>query len=114
LGKTLAAFLLSIDDLVRAARAGELSDQVEMIYVSPLKALNNDVQENLGNAAGWNRRTRRRAGGFARDSCRRERQARGAPKRCAFERVSHHLAEPGLDCVLCFSLEVRLSDFLTI
>ena len=65
LGKTLAAFLLSIDDLVRAARAGELSDQVEMIYVSPLKALNNDVQENLGNAAGWNRRTRRRAGGFA-------------------------------------------------
>ncbi len=47
LGKTLAAFLLSIDDLVRAARAGELSDQVEMIYVSPLKALNNDVQKNL-------------------------------------------------------------------
>jgi Lhr-like helicase len=38
---------LSIDDLVLAARAGELSDQVEMIYVSPLKALNNDVQKNL-------------------------------------------------------------------
>src|SRR5205809_3607164 len=46
-GKTLAAFLLSIDDLVRAARAGLLEDRVEMIYVSPLKALSNDVQKNL-------------------------------------------------------------------
>src|ERR1700687_3270673 len=46
-GKTLAAFLLCIDDLVRAARAGSLADQVEMIYVSPLKALSNDVQKNL-------------------------------------------------------------------
>src|SRR6266446_1263520 len=46
-GKTLAAFLLCIDDLVRAARNGSLTDQVEMIYVSPLKALSNDVQKNL-------------------------------------------------------------------
>src|SRR5882724_5192445 len=46
-GKTLAAFLLCIDDLVRAARAGSLPDRVEMIYVSPLKALSNDVQKNL-------------------------------------------------------------------
>src|SRR5712691_11799409 len=46
-GKTLAAFLLCIDDLVRAARARSLTDQVEMIYVSPLKALSNDVQKNL-------------------------------------------------------------------
>jgi ATP-dependent Lhr-like helicase len=46
-GKTLAAFLLCIDDLVRAARAGSLADQVDMIYVSPLKALSNDVQKNL-------------------------------------------------------------------
>src|SRR5437588_10581558 len=46
-GKTLAAFLLCIDDLVRAARAGSLDDRVEMIYVSPLKALSNDVQKNL-------------------------------------------------------------------
>src|SRR4030081_1838232 len=46
-GKTLAAFLLCIDDLVQAARAGSLGDQVEMIYVSPLKALSNDVQKNL-------------------------------------------------------------------
>src|SRR6266436_6514663 len=46
-GKTLAAFLLCLDDLVRAARAGSLPDQVEMIYVSPLKALSNDIQKNL-------------------------------------------------------------------
>src|SRR5437879_13696578 len=46
-GKTLAALLLSLDDLVRPARSGELGDQVEMIYVSPLKALSNDVQQNL-------------------------------------------------------------------
>src|SRR5271169_2078853 len=46
-GKTLAAFLLCLDDLVRAARAGTLSDQVQMIYVSPLKALSNDVRKNL-------------------------------------------------------------------
>src|SRR5437764_1915417 len=46
-GKTLAAFLLCIDDLVRCARAGSLPDQVEMIYISPLKALSNDVQKNL-------------------------------------------------------------------
>ena len=46
-GKTLAAFLLSIDDLVREARAGSLADRVEVIYVSPLKALSNDIQKNL-------------------------------------------------------------------
>src|SRR5882762_7560173 len=46
-GKTLSAFLLCIDDLVRAARAEFLPDRVEMVYVSPLKALSNDVQKNL-------------------------------------------------------------------
>src|SRR5215467_3304413 len=46
-GKTLAAFLLCLDDLVRAARAGTLEDRVEMVYVSPLKALSNDVRKNL-------------------------------------------------------------------
>jgi ATP-dependent Lhr-like helicase len=46
-GKTLAAFLLCLDDLVRAARAESLADRVEMVYVSPLKALSNDVQKNL-------------------------------------------------------------------
>src|SRR5258707_10334611 len=46
-GKTLAAFLLCLDDLVRAARSGALTDQIDTIYVSPLKALSNDVQKNL-------------------------------------------------------------------
>jgi ATP-dependent Lhr-like helicase len=46
-GKTLAAFLLCLDDLVRAARTDSLPDEVQMIYVSPLKALSNDIQKNL-------------------------------------------------------------------
>jgi ATP-dependent Lhr-like helicase len=46
-GKTLAAFLMCIDRLVRAARAGELPDETEVVYVSPLKALSNDVHRNL-------------------------------------------------------------------
>jgi len=46
-GKTLAAFLMAIDKLVRQARAGELPDGVEVLYVSPLKALSNDVHKNL-------------------------------------------------------------------
>jgi ATP-dependent helicase Lhr and Lhr-like helicase len=46
-GKTLAAFLVSIDHLVRKALAGELADRTEVLYVSPLKALSNDIQKNL-------------------------------------------------------------------
>src|SRR5260370_11449573 len=46
-GKTLPAFLLCLLDLIRAARAGTIRDRVEMIYVSPLKALSNAVQKNL-------------------------------------------------------------------
>src|SRR4029077_4963661 len=46
-GKTLAAFLACIDRLVRKALAGELEDRTEVLYVSPLKALGNDVQKNL-------------------------------------------------------------------
>ena len=46
-GKTLAAFLACIDRLVRKALAGHLSDRAEVLYVSPLKALGNDVQKNL-------------------------------------------------------------------
>ncbi|HLI87023.1 MAG TPA: DEAD/DEAH box helicase [Bryobacteraceae bacterium] len=46
-GKTLAAFLLCIDGLVRRARSGPLPDQTEVLYVSPLKALSNDVHKNL-------------------------------------------------------------------
>jgi ATP-dependent helicase Lhr and Lhr-like helicase len=46
-GKTLAAFLACIDRLVRNALAGDLADRTEVLYVSPLKALGNDIQKNL-------------------------------------------------------------------
>jgi ATP-dependent Lhr-like helicase len=46
-GKTLAAFLACIDRLVRKALSGELLDTVHVLYVSPLKALGNDIQRNL-------------------------------------------------------------------
>ncbi len=46
-GKTLAAFLACIDRLVRKALAGNLGDRTEVLYVSPLKALGNDIQKNL-------------------------------------------------------------------
>src|SRR5580700_9329405 len=46
-GKTLAAFTLALDDLVRRAATGTLPDQTLIVYVSPLKALSNDVHENL-------------------------------------------------------------------
>ena len=46
-GKTLAAFLACIDRLVRKALAGDLHDRTEVLYVSPLKALSNDIQKNL-------------------------------------------------------------------
>jgi ATP-dependent helicase Lhr and Lhr-like helicase len=46
-GKTLAAFLICIDQLIRKAIAGSLAATTEVVYVSPLKALSNDVQKNL-------------------------------------------------------------------
>jgi ATP-dependent Lhr-like helicase len=46
-GKTLAAFLACIDQLIRKALAGELENRTEVLYVSPLKALGNDIQKNL-------------------------------------------------------------------
>ena len=46
-GKTLAAFLAAIDGLVRQAVAGPLEDVTQVVYVSPLKALSNDIQVNL-------------------------------------------------------------------
>src|SRR5215467_10236981 len=46
-GKTLAAFLTCIDALVRRALSGGLSNRTEILYVSPLKALGNDIQKNL-------------------------------------------------------------------
>jgi len=46
-GKTLAAFLAAIDDLVRQGCEATLADETQIVYVSPLKALSNDVQINL-------------------------------------------------------------------
>ncbi|MDP9120345.1 MAG: DEAD/DEAH box helicase, partial [Acidobacteriota bacterium] len=46
-GKTLAAFLAAIDELVREALLGQLTDETRVVYVSPLKALSNDVERNL-------------------------------------------------------------------
>ncbi|HTQ33443.1 MAG TPA: DEAD/DEAH box helicase, partial [Stellaceae bacterium] len=47
-GKTLAAFLAAIDDLVRQGlEQGTLEDATQIVYVSPLKALSNDIQKNL-------------------------------------------------------------------
>jgi ATP-dependent helicase Lhr and Lhr-like helicase len=46
-GKTLAAFLAAIDGLVRQGVDGELKDETQVVYVSPLKALSNDIKRNL-------------------------------------------------------------------
>lgn len=46
-GKTLAAFLTAIDELVREGLERGLTDETRVLYVSPLKALSNDIQKNL-------------------------------------------------------------------
>ena len=46
-GKTLTAFLMLIDRLNALAKKGELEERVYAIYISPLKALGNDIRENL-------------------------------------------------------------------
>ncbi len=46
-GKTFAAFLAAVDDLVRQGLDGTLTEGIQVVYVSPLKALSNDVQKNL-------------------------------------------------------------------
>lgn len=46
-GKTLAAFLACIDRLVWEAVEGRLKDETSIVYISPLKALSNDIRKNL-------------------------------------------------------------------
>src|SRR5437016_1751993 len=46
-GKTLAAFLASLDVLFREGIEAKLGDETQIVYVSPLKALSNDVRKNL-------------------------------------------------------------------
>ena len=48
-GKTLTAFLSVINELTTLADNGELEDKVYCIYISPLKALDNDIERNLEN-----------------------------------------------------------------
>src|ERR1700746_3412450 len=46
-GKTLAAFLASLDALFRQGAEDHLPDETQVVYVSPLKALSNDIRKNL-------------------------------------------------------------------
>ena len=87
-GKTLAAFLACIDRLVRKALAGELSDRTEVLYVSPLKALGNDIQKNLEGSAGGDSG----AGGRARVADAGNSHG-GADRRHAAARAARHAEE---------------------
>ena len=59
-GKTLAAFLGALDDLLQEGLRGPLPDEVRVVYVSPLKALSADIVKNLGEprrgSGNWRRR----------------------------------------------------------
>ena len=46
-GKTLAAFMASLDALFREAITSPLPDETRVLYISPLKALSNDIRKNL-------------------------------------------------------------------
>ncbi len=46
-GKTFAAFLCAIDDLVREGLRAGIADETHVVYVSPLRALSNDIERNL-------------------------------------------------------------------
>ena len=46
-GKTLSAFLSAINELILLGKAGKLEDKIYVLYVSPLRALNNDIKRNL-------------------------------------------------------------------
>ncbi len=46
-GKTLAAFMVCLDQLIQKSHAGVLEDRIHVVYVSPLKALSNDIHRNL-------------------------------------------------------------------
>jgi ATP-dependent Lhr-like helicase len=61
-GKTLAAFLFAIDELVRESLDGPLPDEVRVLYVSPLKALSTDIHKNLEEPRQGLRAVQRREG----------------------------------------------------
>lgn len=62
-GKTLAAFLASLDQLFQDALRGALSDETRVLYVSPLKALSNDIHKNLEEPLAGIRETLRQSEG---------------------------------------------------
>ena len=61
-GKTLAAFLWSIDRLIQDALEGALEEECRLVYISPLKALGNDIQKNLQGPLGEIRALARKEG----------------------------------------------------
>lgn len=46
-GKTLSAFLAGINELIKLSMENKLEDRIYILYVSPLRALNNDIERNL-------------------------------------------------------------------
>src|SRR6267143_1631083 len=62
-GKTLAAFLASLDALFREGAQTELPDETQVVYVSPLKALSNDIRKNLQVPLVWIRALLQQANG---------------------------------------------------
>ncbi|HEY5894294.1 MAG TPA: DEAD/DEAH box helicase [Chthoniobacterales bacterium] len=62
-GKTLAAFLASLDALFREGLSGTLTNETRVVYVSPLKALSNDIHKNLDEPLAGIRVALREAGG---------------------------------------------------
>jgi ATP-dependent Lhr-like helicase len=61
-GKTFAAFLWAIDSLHRRSAEGSLKDETSVVYVSPLRALSNDIERNLEEPLEAVREHARRAG----------------------------------------------------
>src|SRR5688572_24587018 len=61
-GKTLASFLWALDHLHRLAVDGRLDDKVYVVYISPLRALNNDIEKNLREPLAGIRRAAEAAG----------------------------------------------------
>jgi ATP-dependent helicase Lhr and Lhr-like helicase len=84
-GKTFAAFLAAIDGLVRDGLAGGLPDETRIVYVSPLKALSNDINRNLAAPiAGGPENARHHAhSNRRRDPCDRGHEARCASRAVA-------------------------------
>src|SRR4029078_6293787 len=64
-GKTLAAFLASLYMLFRQGAEGNLPDETQVVYVSPLKALSNDIRKNLQEPLAGIRRALQEAEGSA-------------------------------------------------